>query len=73
MDVGNEDKGMKVVAQTPHVGKLVDGSTTYYHRDGGNRIISYILGLLYLIYCGSSKRKCPPRCWMYKAETKERL
>lgn len=32
MDVGNEQKEMKVEAQVSNMDKLVDGNTTYYHR-----------------------------------------
>lgn len=43
MDVGNEDKEMKVEAQISNVGKLVDGSTAYYHRRGGNNKFNFRL------------------------------
>lgn len=38
MDVGNEDKEMNVEVQISNMGKLVDGSSTYYYRDGGNKV-----------------------------------
>lgn len=50
MDVGNEDKGMKVEAQTSHMGKLVDGSTTYYHRDGGNNKFHFRLTVFDILW-----------------------
>lgn len=59
---------MKVEAQIPNMDKLVDGSTTYYHRGGGNKFDfrPTVFDILW-----TSKRKCP-RHWMYKAEAKER-
>lgn len=32
MDVGNEQKEMKLEAQVSNMGKLADGDTTCYHR-----------------------------------------